>query len=347
MVLAAHRCDNRHRLATVQRPRRLGLHRNRLVLAFGLFLGLGRVSLRPWLNNPRYGWVWRPGNIWAPAWVAWRNTSEHAGWAPLPPGAPLNLGGRSPAAFGLTASSFVFVRFEYFLKPHVESFAESPNDAAVLFRSSTAANNYTVSGGKIFNLGVTTSQISSAIHRPVRQFALQDVSTAGSANQSLGRGVLAVYRPVVAEKTAANNGDSRLAQLETSEGTVPAREIPAPTNRAASKTALNCRAPPRRRRCFPECIRFRLRPARTSRSFPLAILRDGSTLWTLIIRRAPASLSPLTDTMPPPVVPPRMKSDPRRITAASKSDRIGLRSDRARIGQLLLSPEAWLRRRPH
>ena len=138
----------------------------------------------------------------------------------------MNLGGRSPAAFGLTASSFVFVRFEYFLKPHVESFAESPNDAAVLFRSSTAANNYTVSGGKIFNLGVTTSQISSAIHRPVRQFALQDVSTAGSANQSLGRGVLAVYRPVVAEKTAANNGDSRLAQLETSEGTVPAREIP-------------------------------------------------------------------------------------------------------------------------
>jgi hypothetical protein len=39
-----------------------------------------------WTYDPYYGWVWIPGNQWAPAWVSWRYSGETVGWAPLAPG---------------------------------------------------------------------------------------------------------------------------------------------------------------------------------------------------------------------------------------------------------------------
>ncbi len=38
-----------------------------------------------WCDDPRYGWVWVPGDEWAPAWVDWRYGGGYVGWAPLPP----------------------------------------------------------------------------------------------------------------------------------------------------------------------------------------------------------------------------------------------------------------------
>ncbi|MDI1313252.1 DUF6600 domain-containing protein, partial [Prosthecobacter sp.] len=38
-----------------------------------------------WVDLARYGWIWVPGSDWAPAWVAWRQSRDCVGWAPLPP----------------------------------------------------------------------------------------------------------------------------------------------------------------------------------------------------------------------------------------------------------------------
>src|SRR5213082_615996 len=38
-----------------------------------------------WTRLRGIGWVWVPGNEWAPAWVSWRTGGEYVGWAPLPP----------------------------------------------------------------------------------------------------------------------------------------------------------------------------------------------------------------------------------------------------------------------
>ena len=38
-----------------------------------------------WALDPTYGWVWLPGQTWAPAWVDWRIGGGYIGWAPLPP----------------------------------------------------------------------------------------------------------------------------------------------------------------------------------------------------------------------------------------------------------------------
>ncbi|MHC4282669.1 MAG: DUF6600 domain-containing protein [Planctomycetota bacterium] len=38
-----------------------------------------------WVDDPIHGWIWVPGRVWAPAWVAWRSNNDYIGWAPLPP----------------------------------------------------------------------------------------------------------------------------------------------------------------------------------------------------------------------------------------------------------------------
>ena len=55
-----------------------------------------------WTVLDKRGWVWVPGTLWGPAWVAWRAGRHYVGWAPLPPrgmhlGRP--IGPRSPWRF--------------------------------------------------------------------------------------------------------------------------------------------------------------------------------------------------------------------------------------------------------
>jgi hypothetical protein len=38
-----------------------------------------------WSYQDNYGWVWVPGTVWGPAWVAWRKGDKFVGWAALPP----------------------------------------------------------------------------------------------------------------------------------------------------------------------------------------------------------------------------------------------------------------------
>src|SRR5437588_733515 len=38
-----------------------------------------------WYDDPDNGWVWVPGSVWGPSWVAWREGDGYSAWAPLPP----------------------------------------------------------------------------------------------------------------------------------------------------------------------------------------------------------------------------------------------------------------------
>ena len=45
-----------------------------------------------WTRLRSVGWVWVPGEEWAPAWVSWREGDGYVGWAPLPPEARFERG---------------------------------------------------------------------------------------------------------------------------------------------------------------------------------------------------------------------------------------------------------------
>jgi len=50
-----------------------------------------------WAYSPNYGrWVWAPDTQWGPAWVEWRHTGTHFGWAPLAPEVYVRVGYVTP-----------------------------------------------------------------------------------------------------------------------------------------------------------------------------------------------------------------------------------------------------------
>lgn len=49
-----------------------------------------------WGFDPALGWAWTPDTVWGPGWVAWRDSDDVTGWAPLPPRISLSFG----AAYG-------------------------------------------------------------------------------------------------------------------------------------------------------------------------------------------------------------------------------------------------------
>ena len=74
-----------------------------------------------WALLHKRGWIWVPGDQWAPAWVCWRGNNTHIGWAPLP---PETLGWRDctwdssvETRFGIATGWFNFVKINHFSSP--------------------------------------------------------------------------------------------------------------------------------------------------------------------------------------------------------------------------------------
>jgi hypothetical protein len=72
-----------------------------------------------WVNLARYGWIWVPGSDWAPAWVAWRQSRDCVGWAPLPPeqGVFSGVYRDCDSRYGLGPSSYTFINTTQFVSP--------------------------------------------------------------------------------------------------------------------------------------------------------------------------------------------------------------------------------------
>jgi hypothetical protein len=67
-----------------------------------------------WARLNDKGWVWVPGNTWAPAWVSWRESDDYVGWAPLPPEAQsqqnVRIEGWADNYYNIGPGSYVFVK---------------------------------------------------------------------------------------------------------------------------------------------------------------------------------------------------------------------------------------------
>ncbi|MDF1660064.1 MAG: hypothetical protein P1U58_20795, partial [Verrucomicrobiales bacterium] len=69
-----------------------------------------------WANLSHIGWVWVPDQQWAPAWVSWRQSHDHVGWAPLPPsrGAVREIDRDCDLRYNLGPSSYTFIQTNHF-----------------------------------------------------------------------------------------------------------------------------------------------------------------------------------------------------------------------------------------
>ncbi|MFP6878879.1 MAG: DUF6600 domain-containing protein [Roseibacillus sp.] len=74
-----------------------------------------------WVLLADHGWVWVPGDDWAPAWVSWRQSDDYLGWAPLPPETLYddfyNYDSGIDLAYDIAPDYYNFVPVDYFYEP--------------------------------------------------------------------------------------------------------------------------------------------------------------------------------------------------------------------------------------
>lgn len=122
-----------------------------------------------WALLHNVGWVWVPGDEWAPAWVTWRESPGHVGWAPLPP-ETLAWRGRSwdssvEVTFGIGSSWFSFVAYEHFgstIQTHCLPVSRNLN----VWRHSENITRYQVDNQRVFVGGPRYQKVSDRIGRP-------------------------------------------------------------------------------------------------------------------------------------------------------------------------------------
>jgi len=142
-----------------------------------------------WLNHTRRGWVWIPDTVWSGAWVSWRVSSSHCGWAPLPPTARFEWGfglsyrnsrTRIDFDFDLSPSHYTYVPVNRFCDSNPHRYYASGNSVRQIHNQTTVINNYTTINNVVINGGVDTTRITRAGGGEVRQYSVRTETATGS-----------------------------------------------------------------------------------------------------------------------------------------------------------------------
>ncbi len=134
-----------------------------------------------WVNLAQYGWVWVPGSEWAPAWVAWRQSQDYVGWAPLPPdpGPCTGVYRDCDAQYNLGPASYVFITTNHFVQPSYTTVCAPVTQNTGIFQSSVNVTQIVRCDDRqrphVFKHhgGPPRTQVEQACARPVQQVQVQ------------------------------------------------------------------------------------------------------------------------------------------------------------------------------
>jgi hypothetical protein len=184
-----------------------------------------------WAVEPGSGWVWIPGDTWAPSWVVFRTGPDVIGWAPVAPG--FLVGGAIVA--GPEVSTFVFVPSRQFFAPRVRACALPASRTSVIVTKTTIVQkSLRVENHVVVNRGPGLEELRHATGHPVRVVSLESV-------KGMGPGV---RREIQVDPSRTRNG-VRASEAGTG---AAAKNAAAPgpgaapaTSRASASTAYDTR----------------------------------------------------------------------------------------------------------
>jgi hypothetical protein len=187
-----------------------------------------------WVRIADYGWVWRPGYEWAPAWVSWRFGGGYAGWAPLPPETEVVYESRPltdqiDVEFDIGPAYYNFVDVRYIGEPALRT-RIVPYEQNVTYVTQTVnVTNITYKNKTVYNYGPDLNVVNQYSTRPVQTLKLErqsnvDVRTAaksGGLTRVQGN-ALVVAAPPEIKKSATTprppKVKTRLAQPKVEKG---------------------------------------------------------------------------------------------------------------------------------
>jgi len=129
-----------------------------------------------WARIERRGWVWIPGTEWAPAWVSWRRSPQHVGWAPLPPEASfrrsVGIRGWADSYYDIGPSAYRFVETRNFGAPRLRSSFVDPRENITIIQQTTNITQITYVNSTVYNQGPRYEDISRESAEPIRRLTL-------------------------------------------------------------------------------------------------------------------------------------------------------------------------------
>jgi len=167
-----------------------------------------------WLRHPSHGWVWIPGDVWAPAWVTWRHGPGWVGWAPLPPAARWEAGsGLRWREHDLDRDAWSFVAEGSFVDPRLERHLAPPGRRPELLGTTRDVMLWNAPEPRQLSAGVAPDAISRATGRPVPRLRVEEMSRPPSRGRgAVDRERVRLFRPNPKTKSPKGPGPPHGAQ---------------------------------------------------------------------------------------------------------------------------------------
>lgn len=141
-----------------------------------------------WANIVSTGWVWVPDTEWSPAWVSWRRSPRHVGWAPLPPEArfrrDIAISSWADSYYDIGPSYYSFVEVRQFGAPRLREVVLPPRENVTIINETRNITNISYRNNVVYNGGPEYDVIVKESAQPIRRLRLErrtEVDAAGGA----------------------------------------------------------------------------------------------------------------------------------------------------------------------
>lgn len=167
-----------------------------------------------WVDHPRYGWIWVPGRVWAPAWVAWRVGGGYVGWAPLPPAAcRRDIPVANAVVLRIPTPYFCFVGERDFCDDHVGRRMRPVQQNVTIIVQTRNSTNIDFSRTAVVNRSLSVDQVQQMTGRRPPLVHLESSDNNRDAEQRREHGDPVAYhprpRPTPPAPVTSAGGDSR------------------------------------------------------------------------------------------------------------------------------------------
>src|SRR5438270_2235432 len=233
-----------------------------------------------WVKLADYGWVWRPGYEWGPAWVSWCFGGGYAGWAPLPPETEVvyesrPLTGHLDVEFDIGPGYYNFVDVRYIGEPVLRSRIVDVSQNVTYINQTVNVTNITYKNKTVYNYGPDLNTVNQYSSRPIQKLKLErqanvDVTAAAksggltkvqgnalvvAAPMKINKSAKQIVPPTVKTKVAESRvehgwsvaGDANAqTQLKEKIKTQDLKKVPPPTagGNAAAAVGVSASGPP-------------------------------------------------------------------------------------------------------
>ena len=130
-----------------------------------------------WTRLRGIGWVWVPGDEWAPAWVSWRTSKDYVGWAPLPPEARfevrVGIHNWADNYYDIGPEQYCFVPMREIGAERIERAVVPAEQNVTIVNQTTNVTNITYNNTVIVNQGPNYDELRARSQQPIRRLRLE------------------------------------------------------------------------------------------------------------------------------------------------------------------------------